>query len=161
MNKIQKQLVTTLLQAIIEDGKAGINNAVQYLDIDRIGQEESKIDYAVRELVNLQDDEDLDFYIFGKWLTNSNPGAKSIESCIREMLDFYKSVYFNDVEPGEFAEVNTQFDFNDEVIKELADKMDKETAYKFKEALEPHFKGGSLSEKVFDEVATEFFKLTN
>lgn len=121
MNKIQKQLVKTLLQAIIEDGKAGIHNAVQDLNIDRLDQETSKIDYAVRELINLKEDEDgFNFYIFGKWLTNSNPNAKSIESCIKEMLDFYED------------EITTTFDFKDSEIKELADSIDERIAGKFK-----------------------------
>lgn len=159
MEKIQKELVKTLLNAIIEDGKAGVSNAVQDLNVDRLDQETSKIDYAVRELINLQEDEDgFNFHIFGKWLTNSNPYANSIENCIRGMLDFYEGVLNEGVEPGEKV---AYFDFKDSEIKELAYKMEKETAYKFKEALEPYFKGGSLPEKVFDEVATEFFNLKN
>ena len=124
MEKIQKELVTTLLEAIVEDGKAGINNAVQDLNVDWLSDETSKINYAVEELINLKKDEDgFNFYIFDKWLRKSNPGAKSIECCIREMLDFYKSVYFNDVEPGEFAEVNAQLDFKDSEINELVKLM--------------------------------------
>ena len=111
MEKIQKELVTTLLEAIIEDGKAGISNAVQDLNIDRLSNETSKIDYALRELINLQEDEDgFNFYIFAKWLINSNPGAKSIESCIREMLSFYE-------------EGRTTFDFSDSEINELVELM--------------------------------------
>ena len=161
MDKIQKELVTTLLNAIIEDGKAGIHNSIQDLNVDRLNQETSKIDYAVRELINLQEDEDgFNFYIFDKWLRKSNPGAKSIECCIREMLDFYKSVYFNDVEPGEFAEVNAQLDFKDIEIKALAAKMDKAEISNFKNALKLHFNenGGFLTEKAFHKISGEIFK---
>lgn len=120
MDKIQKELVTTLLNAIIEDGKAGIHNSIQDLNVDRLNQETSKIDYAVRELINLQEDEDgFNFYIFDKWLRKSNPGAKSIECCIREMLDFYESILNED-------EATTTFDFKDIEIKALAAKMDKD-----------------------------------
>lgn len=112
MNKIQKQLVTTLLQAIIKDGKAGINNAVQDLNVDRLNQETSKIDYAVRELINLQEDEDgFNFYIFDKWLRKSNPGAESMESNIKEMISFYNE--------GR----TTFFEFSDSEINELVKLM--------------------------------------
>lgn len=122
MNKIQKELVKTLLQAIIEDGKAGISNAVEDLNIDRLSDETTKIDYALGELINLQEYEDgFNFHIFGKWLRNSNPVAKSIENCIREMLAFYEDILNTGVEPGEKV---ADFDFSDSEIKELADSID-------------------------------------
>ena len=154
MDKIQKELVKTLLQAIIEDGKAGIHNAVQDLNVDRLNQETSKIDYAVRELINLQEDEDgFNFYIFDKWIRKSNPGAKSIECCIREMLDFYESVLNKD-------EITTTFDFRDIEIKALAAKMDKAEITNFKNALKLHFNenGGFLTEKAFHKISGEIFK---
>lgn len=111
MKKIQKELVTTLLKAIIEDGKAGVNNAVQDLNVDGLSDETSKINYAVEELINLNKDEDgFNFYIFDKWLRKSNPGAKSIECCIREMLSFY-------------GEGRTTFDFKESEINELVELM--------------------------------------
>ena len=111
MDKIQKQLVTTLLEAIIEDGKAGISNAIQDMDVDMLDHEEEKIHYAVKELINLKKDEDgFNFNFLGKMLRNSNPGAKSIESCIREMLSFYN-------------EGRTTFDFSDSEINELVELM--------------------------------------
>lgn len=154
MEKIQKELVTTLLNAIIEDGKAGIHNAIQDLSVDRLDQETSKIDYAVRELINLKEDEDgFNFYIFDKWLRKSNPGAKSIECCIREMLDFYESILNED-------EVTTTFDFRDIEIKALAAKMDKAEISNFKNALKLHFNenGGFLTEKAFHKISGEIFK---
>lgn len=154
MEKIQKELVKTLLNAIIEDGKAGIHNSVQDLSVDRLSNETSKIEYALEELINLQEDEDgFNFYIFDKWLRKSNPGAKSIECCIREMLDFYKSILNED-------EVTTTFDFKDIEIKALAAKMDKAEISNFKNALKLHFNenGGFLTEKAFHKISGEIFK---
>lgn len=154
MDKIQKELVTTLLNAIIEDGKAGIHNSIQDLNVDRLNQETSKIDYVVRELINLKEDEDgFNFYIFDKWLRKSNPGAKSIECCIREMLDFYESILNED-------EATTTFNFKDIEIKALAAKMDKDEITNFKNALKLHFNenGGFLTEKAFHKISGEIFK---
>ena len=125
MNKIQKALVTTLLEAIVEDGKAGISNAIQDLNVDWLSDETSKINYAVEELINLKKDEDgFNFYIFDKWLRKSNPGAKSIECCIREMLSFYEDVLNTglDAEDG-YDQGRTTFDFSDSEINELVKLM--------------------------------------
>lgn len=118
MEKIQKELVKTLLQAIIEDGKAGISNAVEDLNIDRLSNETSKIDYALRELINLEEDEDgFNFYLFGKMLRNSLPGEESLASIIKVMLGFYEDILNED-------EVTTTFDFKDSEIKEITDSID-------------------------------------
>lgn len=122
MDKIQKQLVTTLLYALIEDGKRGINNAVQDKDLDWLEFETSKIDYAVREIINLQeDDEGFKFFILGRMLRRSNPNAKSMESNIKEMISFYEDVLNTGLDA---EDERTTFDFSDNEINELASKMD-------------------------------------
>lgn len=122
MNKIQKELVTTLLEAIIEDGKAGIGNAIQDMDVDMLGHEEEKIHYAVKELINLKKDEDgFSFYIFGKMLRNSLPGEKSLASIIKVMLRFYEDVLNTGLDA---EDERTTFDFSDNEIKELVNLIE-------------------------------------
>lgn len=122
MDKIQKQLVTTLLEAIIEDGKAGISNAIQDMDVDRLCHEEEKIHYAVEELINLKKDEDgFNFYIFGKMLRKNLPGEESLASIINVMLSFYEVVLNEGLDA---EDERTTFDFRDSEINELASKMD-------------------------------------
>lgn len=135
MEKIQKQLVTTLLEAIIEDGKAGISNAIQDMDVDMLDHEEEKIHYAVEELINLKKDEDgFSFYFLGKMLRNSLPGEESLASIIKVMLRFYEDVLNTglDAEDG-FGEGRTTFDFSDSEIKELVDAIDGRASKKSKE----------------------------
>ena len=109
MNKELKELVTTLLEALIEDGKKGINNAVQDKDLDRLEFESSKIGYAVREIINLQDDDEgFQFYLLGRILRRSNPDAKSMESIIKELISLHEEKTTN---------------FNDDEIKELANLL--------------------------------------
>ena len=121
MNKELKELVTTVLYALIEDGKRGISNAVQDKDLDWLDFETSKIDYAVREIINLQeDDEGFKFFILGRILRRSNPSAKSTESNIKEMISFYEDC-LNDglgAEDG-YDEGRTTFDFTNGEINEL------------------------------------------
>ena len=117
MEKIKKQLVTTLLEAIIEDGKAGLDNAVQDRDVDMLDHEEKKIHYAVKELINLKKNEDgFNFYLFDKMLRNSVPGTESLASVIKVMIGFYEDVLNKGVEPGEKV---ATFDFSDDEINEL------------------------------------------
>lgn len=132
MEKSIKELVKTLLEAIIEDGKAGISNCTtpvvggfQYMDVDMLRYEEKKIHYAVRELINLKEDEDgFSFNFLGKMLRNSLPGEKSLASIIKVMLGFYEDVLNSglDAEDG-FSEGRTTFDFRESEINELAKLM--------------------------------------
>lgn len=104
-----KELVTTLLKAIIEDGKAGINNAALEKDLDRLEFEYSKIDYAVKELINLNENEDgFSFYMLGRMLRKANPNAKDMESSIKEMISFYQDC------------LNKAFDFTNDEINKMA-----------------------------------------
>ena len=108
MNKELKELVTTLLKAIILDGKRGIDNAVQDKDLYRLDLECSKIDYAVKELINLTENEEgFSYYLFGRMLRKVNPNAKDMESSIKEMISLYN-------------EGKTALSFNDDEINELA-----------------------------------------
>lgn len=132
MEKIQKALVTTLLEAIVEDGKAGISNCTtpvvggfQDMDIDMLRHEEEKIHYAVEELINLKKDEDgFSFYFLGKMLRNSVPGTESLASIIKVMLSFYEDVLNRglDAEDG-YDQGRTTFDFSDSEINELVKLM--------------------------------------
>ena len=122
MEKEIKELVVILLHAIIEDGKAGINNAALEKDLDRLEFEYSKIDYAVKELINLNENEEgFSFYMLGRMLRRSNPNAKSMEYNIKEMISFYEDC-LNDglgAEDG-YDEGRTTFDFTNDEINELA-----------------------------------------
>ena len=117
-----KDLVITLLKAIILDGKAGIDNAVQDKDLDGLGFEYSKIDYALREIINLNENEEgFSFYMLGRMLRRSNPNAKDMESSIKEMISFYEDC-LNDglgAEDG-YEEGRTTFDYTNDEINELA-----------------------------------------
>lgn len=122
MNKELKELVTTVLYALIEDGKRGISNAVQDKDLDWLDFETSKIDYAVREIINLQeDDEGFKFFILGRMLRRSNPSAKSMESNIKEMISFYEDCLNDGWVDGE---EKTTLNFNDDEIKELVNLIE-------------------------------------
>ena len=112
MEKSIKELVETLLQAIIEDGKAGINNSIQDRDWDLLDFESSKIDDAVMLFLQLENDEDnINFEFLSDSIKKSIAGQCTMTERINQLLDWYESVK------------DKTFNFNNDVIKELAKLM--------------------------------------
>lgn len=123
---MKKELVETLLQAIIEDGKAGINNAVQDKNLDNLQMESGKIEYAVRELLGIQEVElgGFNFYILGKMLCRSVPNSHSMKDRIETMISFYEDCLNKGLNATDgHEEGRTTFDFKEDEINELAKLM--------------------------------------
>ena len=118
-----KELTSTLLEAILEDGKRGVHNTAMDLDLDGLEREYDKIVYAVQGLINLKENEEgFDFKELGERLSKTNPIALTTKDCIKGVIGFYESV-LNDAEGESYFEI--KFNYTDEEIEELVELINK------------------------------------
>lgn len=102
-----KELIRTLLEAVIKSGEAGIHNAILDRNLRFVEDQYSIVEYGLKLLVELEsDDRDFNYYELGEVL-NDSTDVDDVELSIHRMLDYYSCV------------TKTKCDFTEEEINEL------------------------------------------
>ena len=108
MNNRIKELIRTLLEAVIKSGEAGIHNAILDRNLRFVEDQYSIVEYGLKLLVELESgDGDFSYGELGELIIDSTD-ADDVENSIYRMLDYYECV------------TKTNCDFTEEEIKELA-----------------------------------------
>lgn len=124
MREEVKQLLTVLLESMVECGKAGIINAIADRNTKEAEINSKIVVYGLKSLNQLENYngyKELEYLPFIGWMFKcSATGGGKLQKCVKVMLDWYESVLNNE------QEEKVKFDFDDATIDELVEFVHKQ-----------------------------------
>ena len=115
MKKELKDLLHILLEGIIANCKAGINNAIMDFDIEGVDFYSNYLTIALPELKHLKYDEEVDFFYVNKALDSWIWDAKSPKEKIKNIIEWYNQT----------DDLSGEYHPSDELLDELVELLEK------------------------------------